>query len=87
MQKARIETAGTDIFRVKRGDDQFTGAGSGIAHSEKNELKHHLCQCLQIWVLSWKQGLHPVYRRGTFFDEVGVRGNHQSSERWGRGVE
>lgn len=75
MQEADGKDVGTDMFyRMKRGDVQFTSAGSGVAHSEKNEHKHLTCNFLQIWVLPWKKGLEPVYHHGTVMEEEKRRG-------------
>lgn len=59
--------------RVRRGDLQFTTAGTGVSHSEYNhgdETVHFL----QIWVVPWKRGLTPRYRWGRFDDDDKRRG-------------
>ncbi|KAG0645736.1 quercetin 2 [Hyphodiscus hymeniophilus] len=57
-----------DFFCIKRGDVQFTAAGSGIAHSEKNEHEKDWVHFMQIWVSPWALGLTPRYHTATFSD-------------------
>lgn len=64
------ESADKNLFyRMKRGDVQFTSAGTGVAHSEKNEHETDTVHFLQIWVLPWARGLTPVYHTDTFPEE------------------
>lgn len=75
MQKAGREAAGTNKFYcMKRGDVQFTSAGSGVAHSEVNESSDGTCHFLQIWVSPWAKGLKPIYHHGTFPEEEKKKG-------------
>jgi len=57
------------FYRLKRGDVQFTSAGTGVTHSEKNEHGSEWVHFLQIWVLPWTKGLKPRYHTETFPDE------------------
>lgn len=58
-----------DVYRMKRGDVQFTTGGTGIAHSEQNEHASAEVHFLQIWAQPWKRGLPPTYHTATFADE------------------
>ncbi len=63
------DTDESDLFcRVKRGDIQFTTAGTGVTHAEFNYGKDPV-HFLQIWAIPWKRGLAPRYDRGQFTDE------------------
>ncbi|KAJ1975472.1 hypothetical protein H4R34_004321 [Dimargaris verticillata] len=53
---------------LKRGDVQFTTAGSGITHSEKNDHPNKTCHFLQIWVKPDFAYLDPGYVTQTFSD-------------------
>jgi len=55
---------------IKRGQVQFTSAGSGIAHSEYNASETDRVHFLQLWVKPWKNGLSPAYHTKDFPDEV-----------------
>jgi hypothetical protein len=57
------------FYRIKRGDVQFSSAGSGVKHSENNEHATEHARFLQIWVLPWKKGLNPVYHTQTVAEE------------------
>ncbi|KAJ1976630.1 hypothetical protein H4R35_002618 [Dimargaris xerosporica] len=57
-----------NVETLQRGDVQFTTAGSGIAHSEKNEHPHKACHLLQIWVKPDFPYLDPGYVTQTFSD-------------------
>jgi quercetin 2,3-dioxygenase len=62
------------FYRMKRGDVQFSSAGSGVKHSENNESATESVRFLQIWVLPWKKGLAPVYHTQTFGEEEKRKG-------------
>ena len=64
------EQTSNDLYRMKRGDVQFTTGGTGIAHSEQNEHDSETVHFLQIWVLPWKRGLPPTYHTQTFGEEA-----------------
>ncbi|KAJ9478590.1 Pirin domain-containing protein [Pseudozyma hubeiensis] len=57
----------TEILR--RGDVQFTSAGTGIRHSEKNGGKD-TCHFLQIWYTPDVSGLQPRYYTTSATDEM-----------------
>ena len=57
------------FYRMKRGDVQFTSAGSGVTHSEKNEHERDWAHFLQIWVLPWTKGLNLTYHTESFAEE------------------
>ncbi|KAK4240104.1 RmlC-like cupin domain-containing protein [Achaetomium macrosporum] len=54
--------------RVRRGDIQFTTAGTGVTHSEFNRGREPV-HFLQIWAIPWKRGLTPRYDWGRYSDE------------------
>ena len=58
------------FYRMRRGDVQFTSAGTGVTHSENNEHDTEWCHFLQIWVLPWTKGLKPSYQTETFSEEA-----------------
>lgn len=53
----------------RRGDVQFTSAGSGIYHSEFSDAKHGDAHALQIWVKPSVMNLHPSYSTVRIDDE------------------
>ena len=60
-KKQAGETAESELFcRVRRGDIQFTTAGTGVTHAEYNYGKEPT-HFLQIWAVPWKRGLAPRY--------------------------
>lgn len=46
---------------IKRGDVQYTNAGSGIEHSEFNEHPAQTVHLLQIWIMPKDKDLAPAY--------------------------
>ena len=54
---------------LRRGDVQFTSAGSGISHSEVNPHPSEVVHFLQVWVLPDVEGLSPVYHTQRWSDE------------------
>jgi len=54
---------------LKRGEVQFTSAGTGISHSEFNENPSQTVHFLQIWVKPNQRGLKPSYSTKSFSDE------------------
>ncbi|KAL2269591.1 hypothetical protein VTJ83DRAFT_1775 [Remersonia thermophila] len=63
------QEAGECLFgAMKRGDVQFTTAGTGVTHSEFNRGREWV-HFLQIWAIPWKKGLPPRYARVRFSDE------------------
>ena len=57
---------------LKRGDVQFTTAGTGISHSEYNINKVLPVHFLQIWVKPDIQKLDPAYHTKSFPDSVKI---------------
>lgn len=53
---------------LKRGDVQFTTAGTGISHSEYNVHETLPVHFLQIWALPDESKLEPSYQTKTFTD-------------------
>ncbi|KAF2502780.1 RmlC-like cupin [Lophium mytilinum] len=58
-----------NLENLKRGEVQFTSAGTGISHSEYNRNKDDECHFLQIWAKPNKKGLKPHYQTKKFTDE------------------
>jgi hypothetical protein len=54
---------------LKRGDVQFTSAGTGIRHSEYNRNAEHDNHFLQIWAKPNVRGLTPEYITRSYSDE------------------
>lgn len=54
---------------IKRGDVQFTSAGSGIYHSEFNGSDEDWVHFLQVWIEPRQDGLKPSYTTKHFSDE------------------
>lgn len=55
---------------LKRGDVQFTSAGTGIRHSEYNRNNERDNHFLQIWAKPNVRGLKPSYTTRNFTDEM-----------------
>lgn len=55
---------------LKRGDVQFTSAGTGIRHSEYNRNNEKDNHFLQIWAKPNVRGLKPSYTTRNFTDEM-----------------
>ncbi|KAL2144524.1 hypothetical protein VTI28DRAFT_9029 [Corynascus sepedonium] len=69
-EKGETENEESDLFcRVRRGDIQFTTAGTGVTHAEFNYGRTEPVHFLQIWAIPWKRGLAPRYDRGHFSDD------------------
>ncbi|PSN71453.1 RmlC-like cupin [Corynespora cassiicola Philippines] len=58
-----------NLENLKRGEVQFTSAGTGIRHSEYNRDKDQEVHFLQIWAKPNKRGLKPHYETKKFTDE------------------
>ncbi len=54
---------------IKRGDVQFTSAGSGIFHSEFNGSDKDWVHFIQVWIEPSRNGLKPAYTTKHFSDE------------------
>jgi redox-sensitive bicupin YhaK (pirin superfamily) len=59
-----------NVENLRRGDVQFTSAGTGIRHSEYNRNENEEVHFLQIWAKPNKRGLRPRYQTRRFGDEV-----------------
>ncbi|KAK4042129.1 RmlC-like cupin domain-containing protein [Parachaetomium inaequale] len=65
----KSDTEESELFcRVRRGDIQFTTAGTGVTHAEFNYGKDPV-HFLQIWAVPWKRGLAPRYHSGRHSDD------------------
>jgi redox-sensitive bicupin YhaK (pirin superfamily) len=58
-----------NLENLKRGEVQFTSAGTGIRHSEYNRNRDSEVHFLQIWAKPNKRGLKPHYETKKFSDE------------------
>ncbi|KAF1954410.1 RmlC-like cupin [Byssothecium circinans] len=58
-----------NLENLKRGEVQFTSAGTGIRHSEYNRDENEEVHFLQIWAKPNKKGLKPHYETKKFDDE------------------
>lgn len=58
-----------NLENLKRGEVQFTSAGTGIRHSEYNRDKKDEVHFLQIWAKPNKKGLRPHYETKKWTDE------------------
>jgi redox-sensitive bicupin YhaK (pirin superfamily) len=58
-----------NLENLKRGEVQFTSAGTGIRHSEYNRNRDDEVHFLQIWAKPNKRGLKPHYETKKFTDE------------------
>lgn len=58
-----------NLENLKRGEVQFTSAGTGIRHSEYNRNKDDEVHFLQIWAKPNKKGLKPHYETKKYTDE------------------
>ncbi|KAF2472661.1 RmlC-like cupin [Lindgomyces ingoldianus] len=59
-----------NLENLKRGEVQFTNAGTGIRHSEYNRNRDDEVHFLQIWAKPNKRGLKPHYETKKFSDEM-----------------
>jgi redox-sensitive bicupin YhaK (pirin superfamily) len=59
-----------NLENLRRGEVQFTSAGTGIRHSEYNRNKNEDCHFLQIWAKPNKSRLAPSYKTRKFTDEM-----------------
>lgn len=55
-----------NTFVVKKNDVQIMSAGTGIFHSEFNNLNDNSLELLQIWVFPEKKNIEPRYDQVTF---------------------
>lgn len=58
-----------NLENLKRGEVQFTSAGTGIRHSEYNRNLDDECHFLQIWAKPNQKGLKPHYETKKYTDE------------------
>ena len=59
-----------NLENLRRGEVQFTSAGTGIRHSEYNRDKGEEVHFLQIWAKPNVRGLKPHYETKKFSDEA-----------------
>lgn len=59
-----------NLENLRRGEVQFTSAGTGIRHSEYNRNKNEDCHFLQIWAKPNVSRLAPSYKTRKFTDEM-----------------
>ena len=59
-----------NLEKLRRGEVQFTSAGTGIRHSEYNRNEQEDCHFLQIWAKPNVRGLAPSYKTRKFTDEM-----------------
>lgn len=59
-----------NLENLKRGEVQFTSAGTGIRHSEYNRNKKEDVHFLQIWAKPYTSRLQPSYVTRKFTDEM-----------------
>lgn len=59
-----------NLENLRRGDVQFTSAGTGIRHSEYNRNREEDVHFLQIWAKPDTRGLAPSYVTRKFTDEM-----------------
>lgn len=51
---------------IRQGEVQIMSAGTGVAHSERNDSESDRVNLLQIWVLPKKLGIQPRYAQKSF---------------------
>ncbi|KAI9663117.1 MAG: hypothetical protein M1821_008165 [Bathelium mastoideum] len=59
-----------NVETLRRGDVQFTSAGTGIRHSEYNRNETTDNHFLQVWATPRVSGLTPSYKTNTYPDKV-----------------
>jgi len=64
------DSMGNETF-IRPGEVQRMSAGTGVRHSEYNELEDKTTHFLQIWIMPEKEGVKPSYDQKSFESDLG----------------